>query len=405
MNMYFNALPGPTYHHGGLSIGNNASIANKGSISNPKKCALEVLDLMHFVATHTDNQFIFPLNYRPLNEVIKNYPVLQDVEDDYILSMLFSGSYIWLNNSATFTPKRLSSYNYSSLTVANLVSKFHRGQDAEYYYYHYLKCLPKLMIHRPLPSSLTFSDEGAANCLITNNAMIFVYGMDNTSTITTDVIPRQNLIASQVIRKSHGVLENKSYLVKQNPSVINKGCFHNDILGFVVKGTLVFHEDAYLELKDFIKFLELNSIDYIRVTNTELSVEESVSSYFFNSYPVITKSGETLLICCTEVKNNPKSLNLLKKIAKDLDIDYHFVNVVESMRNGGGPACLRMELDLPQEELTYNNNYKFDNKKYQLIRDFVEKYYPDSIQIKDFRSKAFLQNIQDIYKHLGEIFL
>jgi succinylarginine dihydrolase len=77
------------------------------------------------------------------------------------------------------------------------------------------------------------------------------------------------------------------------------------------------------------------------VLTAEVSVQDAVKSYLFNTQILTLPSGEMAIIAPTECRDNPAvSAYLARLVTLGTPIkDVHYMDVKQSMRNGG-PACL-----------------------------------------------------------------
>jgi succinylarginine dihydrolase len=102
-------------------------------------------------------------------------------------------------------------------------------------------------------------------------------------------------------------------------------------------------------------------------------------------------------------------LEKLPDISPISQIEY--VDIKQSMMNGGGPACLRFKAQLQQEELLkINSRFLFDDKKFIALENLVDKFYRDSLSPKDLQdysliieTREFLQEITKLL-NLGSIY-
>ena len=82
-----------------------------------------------------------------------------------------------------------------------------------------------------------------------------------------------------------------------------------------------------------------------------ISIQEAVDSYLFNSQLLSTPSGMTL-IAASECEHHPKIKacidGLLDDKANPINA-VHYLNLRQSMHNGGGPACLRLRIPMNQK--------------------------------------------------------
>src|SRR5690606_20541263 len=72
----------------------------------------------------------------------------------------------------------------------------------------------------------------------------------------------------------------------------------------------------------------------------------------FNSQLVRLPDGTLAMICPEECRQHPKARALLERLTANGSIGLlRYVNLRQSMRNGGGPACLRLRVALTDQEL------------------------------------------------------
>jgi len=65
--------------------------------------------------------------------------------------------------------------------------------------------------------------------------------------------------------------------------------------------------------------------------------------------------------------------------------------VRQSMRNGGGPACLRLRVVLNEEELAQvNPAFVFSEELFSTLNNWVDKHYRDSLSSADLADPSLL---------------
>src|SRR5690606_12169442 len=122
---------------------------------------------------------------------------------------------------------------------------------------------------------------------------------------------------------------------------------------------LLFHQLAF-EDTEGTKAAILRAADglfapvFIEISDAGLPLADAISSYLFNSMLVTLPGRDRLtLICPTETRDNPRSSAVAQALVSGNGpigaVEY--VDVRQSMRNGGGPACLRLRVVLTDEEL------------------------------------------------------
>jgi len=69
-----------------------------------------------------------------------------------------------------------------------------------------------------------------------------------------------------------------------------------------------------------------------------------------------------------------------------------FVDVRQSMANGGGPACLRLRV--VADPATVDPRFLVDDSRLDLIADIVRRHWPVEIANADLQSPALIRNIE-----------
>ena len=209
-------------------------------------------------------------------------------------------------------------------------------------------------------------DEGAANHgrLAKEHGepgvQIFVYGhsaFEKTTGATFEA--RQALEASQAIARQHGVHHQQAVFIRQARKCIDAGAFHNDVVCVTNGQVLLYHQDAFENPTE--AFEQLNQACstagaiqpiLIEVPTAKVSLEDAIQSYLFNSQLVTLPSGEMALILPQDAQENDRTRNWVAEcLADDTPIKHaQYLDLKQSMRNGGGPACLRLRVVLSHEE-------------------------------------------------------
>lgn len=432
MNYYevnFDGLVGPTHLFSGLSYGNIASEINSGATSNPKAAALQGLEKMKFLHDLGLKQAVLPPQLRPHLEILKmrgfqgaSHEILQAAyqSDPDLFRAVCSGSSMWTANAATVSPSLDTQDSKLHITPANLTTKFHRSIETHATSKILRQILPNVAHHAPLASML--SDEGAANHIRLAaehgkpGLELFVYGYSfDTNGIRPNVYPaRQVQEACEEIIGLHKLNPEHYVLAQQNPEAIDAGVFHNDVISTGNLNLFLYHEKAFLNTKDTIrelnsKFKALSGEDLIAVEilDSVISLEDAVNSYLFNSQIVSLRDGSMALIAPIECQENMKIRTLIENLIKDPEIpinQVHYFNLRESMRNGGGPACLRLRIVMNDAEIKQCHQKIFlTNKLYSELYAWIEKYYREQLRHIDVMQPGFYEEVITAFKALEKI--
>ncbi len=430
----FVGLPGPTHHYGGLSQDNVASATNRGNVSNPKQAALQALELARLLKGLGVTAAILPPQLRPHLPLLRQHFTGSDDEviaqaakrAPQLLEKATSSSAMWTANAATVAPTVDCADGKLHLTTANLFSHLHRRIEAEDTY-RTLKAIfehvPDCEVHPPLPASAGLYDEGAANHMRlapTQSARglhVFVYGGEGGS--ADPETARQRLAASQAVAKQHLLAAEETLFVKQNPVVIAQGVFHNDVIAVSHEHFLLAHAQSYANGAEDIDriaaaFRQLHPRHELIVrviTEEELSVGEAVHTYFFNSQMVSLQTGGMAIIAPTEVQAlyDGKAARLLESIREDESNPVeavHYVDLRQSMRNGGGPACLRLRVPMTEAQmkaLGESVRVLADDVLLAALERLIEARYPDCLAPQDLGDPALYHNCRALLAELGAL--
>lgn len=410
----FDGIVGPTHHYGGLSYGNVASMEHQQLPSNPKAAALQGLQKMKFLMDLGIKQAVLPPHERPHILTLRNLGFTGS-DNNIILAAsqaipeIFlaccSSSAMWSANAATISPSRDSQDGHVHITPANLSSKFHRSieppttalvlkaifHDANHF------------IHHPiLPPGSHFADEGAANHTrfsdgaASAGVQLFAYGRRAfKQAVTPQIYPaRQTFEASQAIVQRHQLHPDRVIIAQQNPQAIDAGVFHNDVISVGHETLFLYHTAAFVDTEAVIaeirqkveRHCKKNMI-LLPVDETRISIREAVATYLFNCQIVTLKDQSMVVIAPSECEETQCVKNFLESIVQDPLNPIgavHYFNLRESMCNGGGPACLRLRVELTEEELAAANPSVFlDDKLYEALAAWVHRHYRDRLLPQD----------------------
>lgn len=412
----FDGLIGPTHNYAGLSYGNLASSKNRNLQSSPRQAALQGLEKMLLNHRLGIEQAILPPHPRPDFGFLRSAgfngsdsDLLQQAgqTDPVLLAAAWSAAAMWTANAATVSPAADSLTDRVQITPANLTSGVHRSLEAD----HTEKLLRAIFpashfdVHAPLPRSSTFADEGAANHMRlspsheTAAIEVFVFGRDALA--TNQSLPgrfpaRQTMQAFQAIARRHRLKADRTLFLQQNPKAIDQGAFHNDVVAVANENVLFCHQDSFLnqadsieKLSDVYQSLFADRPVIYQVDRDDVSLEAAVSSYLFNSQLVTLPNTEMALIAPTEARDHPQTkIAIDRLLAADNPVQHvYFPDVRQSMRNGGGPACLRLRVVLNEYELqAMHQGVRFSDQLYFQLKQWVQRHYRTQLSTDDLIS-------------------
>jgi len=403
----FDGLIGPTHNYAGLSFGNIASAKNKGAASNPRAAVLQGVAKMRAVKALGLNQGFLPPQDRPHLKTLRalgfsgtdRQIVEKAAAHPDILANCYAASSMWTANAGTVAPSPDTADGKVHFTPANLAGNFHRSIEGgttarvlklifsgEKFFTH----------HPPLPGGVHFGDEGAANhgrlaeSHGAKGVHLFVYGIDG------DKFPaRQKKRASEAVARNHRLDPAKTVFVQQARAALDAGAFHNDVVG-VANGTVLFlHEQSFEDRDGAVAAIRKAApfVEIIEAPKSAVTLEDAISSYLFNSQLLSLPGGEMALVLPKESEENARVKSFVDEtLAKNNPINRAiYMDVRESMRNGGGPACLRLRVVLSDAEIAATNpNFLLDDRKFDALEAWARKHYRDRLTPDDLRDPDFM---------------
>jgi succinylarginine dihydrolase len=427
----FDGLVGPTHHYGGLAHGNPASMQNRASISHPRSAVRQGLAKMRCLFALGIGQALIPPLYRPRLDVLRRTgfsgndqqiidKAFRDAPD--LLSACFSASAMWTANAATVAPSCDTDDGKLHFTPANLITNLHRSLEAEETA-ALLQILfpdPTLFVHHPpLPATLGLSDEGAAN----HNRLagvtggpglhLFVYGREYFGQTGLTRFPqRQTLEAAQAIARLHQLDATRVFFAQQDPESIDAGAFHNDVIATTHNNLFLYHEKAFVEPKRLVErlsaaFTKTQDCELHPIQLNQFSLGDAVTSYFFNSQIVTVANEEMVLIAPEESRRTERVHLAIQELVNDPECPIAkvvFLNLRESMQNGGGPACLRLRIVLNAEESAAVPDRLFLSEPlFSELERWADRRYRESLSMDDFRDPSFREEVKIALDELTQI--
>lgn len=434
MNFYevnFDGLVGPNHNYAGLAEGNLASAKNSNMTSYPKKAALQGLEKMRLLNSLGLKQAVIPPQARPDLQELKKFgfegndkELLSQTAEKApeLLAAVYSSSAMWTANCATVTPSADSEDNKVHLTPANLVTNFHRSIEGDNSYNFLKKAFhdsSKFAVHPPLPKSEEFSDEGAANHIrfskthSSQGIELFAFGKGKGYPLSSRFKARQDINACKAIIKSHKLKQENSVLAMQSLTAIDAGVFHNDVISTGNEDLFILHEFAFENQQDvkkelLEKFQNLTGKElfFEEIQNEDLRLNDAVASYIFNTQVVTLPDNSMVMIAPLECREINSAVTAIEKIIAGpsrLNKVIH-ADLRQSMQNGGGPACLRLRVQLSEEEFTkIHQGVVFNETLDQKLCNWVNKHYRDELNPSDLLDFKLVEEIRTALDELTQI--
>ncbi len=429
----FDGLVGPTHNYAGLSYGNIASQTHRHQHSNPRAAALEGLAKMKLLADMGVRQAVLPPHERPNLTFLRAVGFTGDdemviakaaQEEPALLAAAYSASSMWTANAATVSPSADTDDGRVHFTPANLIGNLHRAIEAPFTaaLLRSVFADPDRFVHHdPLPCAVQLGDEGAANhtrlCPRHGEMGIELFTWGRRA-LTNGQSPRrfparQTYEASSAIARLHRLDTLTAVYVQQHPEAIDAGVFHNDVIAVGNESVLLCHERAFVDQRTFLEglrehFLQCcnGNLQVIEVNNADVPLSDAVASYLFNSQLVTLPDRSMALIYPIECDEIPSTRMFLERLAEmNTPIrTFHSVNLRQSMRNGGGPACLRLRVVLTEEEWRHvHPGVIFNDDLYHRLTAWVEKHYREELAPVDLADPTLLRQTRDALDELTQI--
>lgn len=427
----FDGIVGPTHNYAGLSYGNLASQKHGLSVSHPREAALQGLAKMKFVADLGVKQAVLPPQERPDLATLRrlgfggddNAVLRQAAREPRLLAAVYSASAMWTANAATVSPSADAADGRVHFTPANLVTQFHRSLEPSATA-AILKAIFRdesaFAHHDPLPPAGMFADEGAANHMRlcegygSPGVEIFVYGRaDGSNGVPRKFPARQTLEASGAIARLHQIDPAATLFARQSPGAIDAGVFHNDVVAVSNCNVMLYHASAYSgsdalmqEMRGRFAARSSAPLHLIEVNEQQVSLKDAIETYLFNSQLLSLPDGTMTLVAPIECRERADVEQFIGElIVADNPIhSVHYLDVRQSMKNGGGPACLRLRVALTARELELTHPGVFlTDSLYSRLIQWVERHYREQIEPEDLADSALAQESRRALDELTQI--
>lgn len=426
----FDGLVGPTHNYAGLSFGNVASQKNADQASQPRTAVLQGLAKMRALANLGLAQGVLPPQERPhlptlrsLGFTGKDAEILAKARKQapQLLAAASSASAMWTANAATVSPSADCADGKVHFTPANLCTNLHRAIE----YPTTARALQSVFantqhfVHHPaLPGTPALGDEGAANhtrlCSDYGEPglELFVYGKGPEADAPQRYPARQTRAAGEAIARLHGLDDARTHHALQNPAVVDAGVFHNDVIAVGNRELLLYHAQAFADesaLRGWItrQWRGTRAAVLARVEEHELSVAEAVTTYLFNSQLVCVPEGGMQLVLAQECREHPRAWAVVQRLIADERNPISGAQVFDlrqSMRNGGGPACLRLRVVLTDaERAAVNPKVWMTPELHAQLQNWARQHYRESLKPEELADPRLLDESRTALDRLTQI--
>jgi len=415
----FDGLVGPTHNYGGLAPGNLASAKNSGSVSAPRAGVLEGLAKAKMLADAGLAQAVLPPQERPFLPHLKAlgfsgatdgavWETAYKAQPALALNML-SASSMWAANAATVSPSADTGDGRLHFTPANLLTALHRSIEGDQTHRALSRLFPdeqRFAVHTPLPHQSSFADEGAANhvrlCADHGEAgvEIFVHGRDAFEAWDGKFPARQTLQACEAVARRHSLTADRTVHIRQSRKAIEAGAFHNDVVCVGTGPVLFFHEHAFEDKAAALDAIRraadgLFEPVFVEVPDADVPLADAITSYLFNSQLLVwPDAGRQVLLAPKETEETASTNAFCSAMtASNGPIgEVRFANVRQSMRNGGGPACLRLRVVLTDaERAAVNPKVWMNDALYAELTAWANTHYREALGPEDLGDPALIE--------------
>ncbi len=426
----FDGLVGLTHNYAGLSEGNLASARNANMIARPREAALQGLAKMQRLRALGLAQGVLPPHARPNIAWLRSLGFSgSDAQvwerawsaEPTIARAALAASAMWAANAATVSPSADCGDGRLHASAANLQTMLHRFLEAEQTE-RTLRCLlgdeARFAVHPALLPHDALSDEGAANHMRmaasagAPGVEIFVYGRE-AGEPRTGFPARQTLEACRALARRHRLSEARTVFARQASEAIDAGAFHNDVVAVAHEQVLFHHQDAFADKAALYAGVRTGAKGlfepvFVQVPRALVGIEDAVSSYLFNSQLLrLPGASSLILIAPSEVRENNRTADFVREMCAAANAAIgavEYVEVRESMRNGGGPACLRLRVAMTDaERAAANAGFFLDDGLAAKLEAWIEAHYREQIAPADLADPALVGETQTALDELTRI--
>jgi succinylarginine dihydrolase len=220
---------------------------------------------------------------------------------------------------------------------------------------------------------------------------------------------RQTLEATLAIARLHALDPNATVLVQQDPAGIDAGAFHTDVLAVGNESFLMVHDLAFVNGDAVVADLRSRlgeGLSIVRASNTELPVADAVSAYPFNSQVLRLPDGTMTIVAPEESRETPSARAFLDRVVAESGCvkRVEYVDLRESMNNGGGPACLRLRVPLTEDEISaVKARVFFDAALERDLESWIGRRYRDRLLPRDLGDPALAREVMTALDELTQI--
>jgi len=175
-------------------------------------------------------------------------------------------------------------------------------------------------------------------------------------------------------------------------------------------GSVLFcHELAWLDaeaLYDGLAHCVGPAFTPVVVRDSEVSLADAVATYLFNSQLVARAEGGLLLVLPAECRENARVAAYVDRLTDGRGpiSEVATFDLKQSMRNGGGPACLRLRGALTDDErAAVRSNVFLDDALADALDAWIRRHYRDRLAPEDLADPALLDESRRALDELAQL--
>ena len=331
------------------------------------------------------------------------------------MASCYSSSSQWAASAAALSPSPDTEDGKVHITPANMVSQLHRQPEAGFNKILLRRIFPHpnyFVHHPPLPQAQAVADEGAANhyrfCTEYGRPglEVFMYGDRYWRRGRTFSI-RQTYEASRMLALRHRLKKDRLLFVQQGRRALRAGAFHADLSVSADRNLLFYHELAFQDEKSFLNKLKAwfgkAPFFQIRVRERDVSLKEVLSSYMLNSQLLASGSGRWRILAPDQCRTHPRVYDYLQNLSSPTGPveKIHFIPLDQGMKNGGGPACMRLRVVLTKQEAHHiAPGFLLNKTLYQKLKKWIHRHYREYLDPADLLDPCLQE---ESYRALDEL--
>src|SRR5690606_16356082 len=125
----------------------------------------------------------------------------------------------------------------------------------------------------------------------------------------------------------------------------------------------------------------------LHIVETEsVPLASAIGTYLFNSQLLTMPEGHMALVLPAETQGDAAVAAAIKAVVKGNNpiSEAIVVDVRESMRNGGGPACLRLRVPVSEAAIAgIDPAFLLTEARWEALHRLIEAHWPETVAIAD----------------------